>query len=536
MGRPDTTADTGTQRGAQDRFRLIAESHRALAQRLESFVNEMPLGCIVWDQDGRVIDWNPAAERIFGWSDAEAFQQRYTELLAPEAGREAAEKLWSALLSGATARRQSEARTKSRGIIECEWFHAALLDPAGRTVAVASIVQDVSERKALESQLLQSQKLEAVAILAGGIAHDFNNLLTSVLGNISLALMKLGPGHEAAAGLKDAERAAERAADLTRQLLRFSRKKPAELMPVDLNQSVREVVSLLRHSVAPGVRIETSLEPALWRVEADPGQLGQVVMNLCVNAWDAVGDSGLIRIESTNRLFNRRLCRGQPEARPGDFVELMVGDDGAGMDQETQSHLFEPFFTTKEPHRGTGLGLAMVYSIVRHLQGWITVSSRRGQGSTFRVFLPRTERLAVKEPEEKEAAARPGKETILLADDEDGVRKLTAAVLEHNGHHVIQAKDGEEALEAFRRLRKQVRLVVLDLKMPKMSGWETLDQIRRLDPQVPVILTSGCALEEEQARARLRGVHALLPKPYRAQTLLNAVGEGLDKDRVRETA
>jgi PAS domain S-box-containing protein len=518
----------------EDRLRLVATSHRALAQRLESFVNEMPLGCIIWDQDARVIDWNPAAERVFGWTEAEAFQQRYAELLGSEADREANEQLWKELLAGATTHRQDKARTKHRGLIECEWFHAALLDPAGRTVAVASIVQDTTERKALEQQLLQSQKLEAVAVLAGGIAHDFNNLLTSVLGNISLALMKLGPMHAAAAGLKDAERAAERAAELTGQLLRFSRKKPAELRVVDLNQSVREVVSLLQHSIDPGISLETSLEPGLWKVEADPGQLAQVVMNLCVNAWDALGEKGRIRIESTNRQLSRRFCRGQPDARPGDFAELVVSDNGSGMDEETQSHLFEPFFTTKAPGRGTGLGLAMVYSIVKQHNGWITVLSRSGQGSAFRVYLPRTQRRAVLEPPGREADARPGRGTILLADDEDGVRKLTAAVLEHNGHQVIQAKDGEGALEAFRKSRKRVRLVILDLKMPKMSGWETLQRIRRLDPQVPVILTSGCALEEEQARARLQGAHALLAKPYRAQTLLTAVGESLQADHVGE--
>jgi two-component system, cell cycle sensor histidine kinase and response regulator CckA len=530
MGRGRTT-DTEGLPEADTRFRLVAESHRALAQRLESFVNEMPLACMIWDQDARVIEWNPAAARMFGWSEAEAFQQGYTDLLAPHEDRDANERLWKDLLAGTTAHRQSGARTKSRGVIECEWFHAPLLDPSGRTVGVASIVQDLTERKALERQLLQSQKLEAVAVLAGGIAHDFNNLLTSVLGNISLALMKLGPRHPAAAGLKDAERAAERAADLTKQLLRFSRKKTAELAVVDLNQSVREVISLLKHSVEPAVTIETSLAADLWRIEADPGQLAQVVMNLCVNAWDAVGAKGHIRLATANRQLRRRAGRGHPEARSGDFVELLVSDDGSGMDEATQLHLFEPFFTTKQPGKGTGLGLAMVYSILKQHRGWVAVTSRRGQGSTFRVYLPRTERHLAKETAGRETAARPGSGTILLADDEDGVRKLTAAVLEHNGHRVIQAKDGEEALGVFRRSRKRVRLVVLDLKMPKMSGWETLERIRALDPQVPVILISGCALEEEHGKALDLGAHTLLAKPYRAQALLTAVDEGLQAER-----
>jgi PAS domain S-box-containing protein len=528
MGRARTGPGTPPrQHQTEARQGLIDASHRALAQRLEFFVSEMPLGCILWDQDGRVIEWNRAAERIFGWTEAEAFQQRYTDWLAPDAERDASVVLWRELREGATLRRLCETRTRNRGVIECEWFHTALLDEEGRTVAVASLVQDVTERRTLERQLLQSQKLEAVAILAGGIAHDFNNLLTSVLGNISLALMKLGPAHQAAGGLKDAERAAERASELTRQLLRFSRKSPAELKPVDVNQSVAEVISLLKHSLGPKVTIETKLHPALWKVEGDAGQLAQVVMNLCVNAWDAIGEQGNIRIASANRKLSRGPLDGQSEARPGDFVELAVSDDGSGMDEETLSHLFEPFFTTKETGKGTGLGLAMVYGIVKQHNGWVSVSSRAGEGSTFRIYLPRTGRTSTGEPEILEPQASPIQGTILLADDEDTVRKLAAAVLEHSGHRVIEAKDGQEALDAFCAWREQIRLVVLDLKMPKMSGWEALEHIRRLDQQVPVILTSGCALEEEREGARQRGAQRLLPKPYRAQTLLAAVSESL---------
>jgi PAS domain S-box-containing protein len=529
MGRGrNTPENVPTRRRPDARQRLVVESHRALAQRLETFVHEMPLGCIIWDQDARVIEWNRAAAGIFGWSDAEAFQRTYTELLAPQQDGEASEQLWRRLLEGETIRLPGESRTKRGGVIECEWFHTPLANESGAVVAVASMVVDITERKVLERQLLQSQKLQAVAILAGGIAHDFNNLLTSVLGNISLALMKLGPGHEASTGLKDAERAAERAAELTRQLLRFSRKSPDEFQPVDLNQSVNEVVSLLQHSVAQAVTIETDLDPALWKVEADAGQLAQVVMNLCVNAWDAIGDDGRIRIRSANRKLSPKSCRGQPEARPGDFVEIEVNDNGSGMDEETLAHLFEPFFTTKASGKGTGLGLAMVYSIIKHHQGWVCVSSHRGEGSAFRLYLPRTKRHAAAKPEIRGREARPGKGTILLADDEDGVRKLAAAVLEHNGHHVIQARNGAEAVAAFRKSRKQVRLVLLDLKMPKLSGWEALDRIRLLAPEIPVILTSGYAMEEEHGEARLRGARALLPKPYRAQTLLTAVGESLD--------
>ena len=252
------------------------------------------------------------------------------------------------------------------------------------------MVQDVTERKNLERQLLQSQKMEAVGTLAGGIAHDFNNLLTTMLGNLSLALMKLGPGHEAFRGLRQAEKSGQNAAELIQQLLRFSRKTGSEFRAVDLNQSINNVTDLLQHSGPSGIEIDRSLDPHLWQVEGEAVQIEQVLMNLCMNARQAIRDSGRIAITSANRRLGDPFRREHPNARPGEFVELTVTDNGCGMDEATRIRIFEPFFTTKGVGEGTGLGLAMVYGIANNHNGWVEVSSTRGEGSAFRVYLPRS--------------------------------------------------------------------------------------------------------------------------------------------------
>ncbi|MEZ5397795.1 MAG: PAS domain S-box protein, partial [Bryobacterales bacterium] len=334
--------------------RLIETSQRALARQLESFVRAMPLGCIIWDLDFTVQDWNEAAETIFGWSQGEALRKRYSELMA-ESDEDAVAMAWGELRrSRAVNRQQCRNRTKSGGTVECEWFHTALVNDDGEVVAVASMVHDVTERVSLQEQLLHAQKLEAVGTLAGGIAHDFNNLLTTILGNVALARMHLGPSHPAARGLADAETAAERAAELTRQLLGFSRKSPSEIRPVQINDRLSEAVELFRHSVPSGVEVEAHLDEGLWEVAADAGQMGQVVMNLCLNARDAVGANGHVKVATANRTLDAEFRRTRPWARSEEYVEIMVSDDGCGMDEKTRARIFEPFYTTKPVGKGTG--------------------------------------------------------------------------------------------------------------------------------------------------------------------------------------
>ena len=521
MGRQSVIRDITERRRAEER-------QRELVQQLEFFVSNMPLGCIVFDLDRRIVEWNTSATRIFGWTASEAFGRNALELMVPP-------ELWPSV---AAVQDELEAtRTSHRGVnenltkdgrrIECEWLNTSLIDHTGRVVGVASMVEDITERRSLEAQLRQSQKMEAVGVLAGGIAHDFNNLLTVMLGNVSLALLRLEKGHAAVRGLRDAERAAERAAELVRQLLGFSRKSRTSPRVISLNTGVEETVEMLRRTIDPRIVVETRREPELWPVEADPSQVNQVLMNLCVNARDAMPDGGRLIIATVNRVFDERHCRQHPELRPGEFVEVRVSDTGAGMDQATRARIFEPFFTTKEIGKGTGLGLAMVYGIVKQHDGWITVESETGRGSCFSVFLPRSGSAVESEAASPAAVSKGGSETILLVDDEQMILALARRILEQAGHQVIEASDGEEAIEVFRKHREQIDLILLDMLMPRKSGRDTLAVLHGLAPEVPVVLASGYGLVASEELVKL-GARAFLEKPYRPEDLIRTVRQVMD--------
>jgi PAS domain S-box-containing protein len=499
-------------------LRLIETSQRALARQLEFFVRAMPLGCIIWDLDFSVQDWNEAAGRIFGWTAAEAMRRRYAELLAETPG-DSVERAWDELRSSrAVSRQQCRNRTKTGGSVECEWFHTALVNDEGEVVAVASMVHDVTERVNLQQQLLHSQKLEAIGTLAGGVAHDFNNLLTTILGNVNLARMHLGPSHPAARGLTDAETAAERAAELTRQLLGFSRKSPAEVRPVQINDRLREAIELFRHSVPAGVEVHADLASDLWEVAADAGQIGQVVMNLCLNARDAVGENGWVRVATANRTLDREFQRTHAWARSKDYVEITVGDNGAGMDEKTRERIFEPFFTTKPVGQGTGLGLATAYGIVENHGGGIEVESAPGKGTAFHVWLPRYEGERTGLQKFWFAAEGAKSCRVLVVDDEADVRRLARAILSEQGFEVTEARDGMEAVEQVSRQGDEIGVVILDLVMPKQSGRKAFEEIRRLRPSMPVILSTGYAFDGMPVEES-----HLLAKPYKPEELLQAV-------------
>jgi PAS domain S-box-containing protein len=406
-------------------------------------------------------------------------------------------------------------------------------DPqSGEPRYVATVSRDMTERRALEQQLQQAQKFEAFGQLAGGIAHDFNNVVGAILGWAELGEEQAASGNAALENyFKKIHFQCDRVTALIQQLLAFARRQILEPRSLSLNQTVHDVMNLLDKVIGKDVEIKTALEDNLSAVRADPTQIEQVLMNLCINSRDAMPKGGRVTIETHNVAFSEEDCRGTSGLQPGRFAELRVGDTGTGMDAATRERIFEPFFTTKGTGKGTGLGLATVYGIVKQHSGFILVESEPGKGSTFRVFLPVNE--TSKEGELRSTVldvlpARGGTETILLADDHDGICEMAQSVLKARGYDVLIARDGEEAIEVFTANRDRIALVLLDVIMPRRSGPEVFAAIKALRPDVSVVFATGYS-NETAVLADLveRGV-AVLRKPYSPATLCRRVREVLD--------
>ena len=396
----------------------------------------------------------------------------------------------------------------------------------------AQLMQDLQntleELKRTQAQLLQAQKMEAIGQLAGGIAHDFDNLLTSIGGFAELLLWKAPQGSQQHRDLHQIKIAAERATALTRQLRLFTRQEQGEHRPVQLNSVVGETRDLLGHSIPKGITIELRLEPELWTVEADPSQISQVLMNLCLNARDAMPDGGTLTLETRNVTLDEEQAQAILAARPGRYVHLSVSDTGCGMSPKVEARLFEPFFTTKEAGKGTGLGLAVVYGIVKGHNGFISVRSEIGRGSTFRIYLPAIE-LAVEKGETEGLEPPTGTETILLVDDEKAVRELGQRVLEHCGYTVLTVENGVQALEVYQAHQGEIALVVLDAAMPEMGGRQCLRRLRDLDPQVKVLISTGYPANSLAQKLVAEGALGVVEKPFLLQDFAVTVREVLDE-------
>ena len=395
---------------------------------------------------------------------------------------------------------------------------------------------EIAERTRLEQQLLQSQKMEALGQLAGGIAHDFNNLLTVIMGNLSLARIQSDQDAKTAALLQAAEQGAHRASDLTRQLLAVGRRTFNLPRAFDLHEVVTEVMQILKRTIDPRIVIDTPTPEIVWLVHADSGQMFQALMNLCVNARDAMPNGGRLRIALENVTRN---THNNPavDAAPGCFVRLSVSDTGIGMEPDTCRRIFEPFFTTKEVGKGLGLGLAMVYGIVTQNKGTITVDSQLNRGSCFTIELPRhienkanaavAAELVVEnyEPSTREGTG----ETILVVEDEEQIRNLARRVLEQLGYVVLEAVDGVHGLTVYQEEQQRIAAVILDLTMPKKSGLEVLATLRRLNPAVRVILSSGYSAAAQKLDLPRLGVMAFLQKPYVPNELARTLRNVLDQ-------
>jgi two-component system, cell cycle sensor histidine kinase and response regulator CckA len=490
--------------------------------------NPLPM----WVFDGETLQFlqvNDAALHRYGYERFEFLRMRISDLHTPEEIPRLLGSLQEGPAGGKSAG-QWHHRLKDGSIIEVEFFIHSMV--YCERPAVLVVAQDITERRSLERQLRQAQKFEVIGQLAGGIAHDFNNVIGAIQGWAELGEEQAASSQAPFASyFKKIHTQCDRVTALISQLLAVSRRQILEPQNLDLNRVVRDVVALLGEVIGKNVELRTALADDLCVVRVDPTQIEQVLMNLCVNARDAMPKGGRLSIETHNSNFSEAQCRQHAGLQPGRFAALSVSDTGVGMDAAVRERIFEPFFTTKATGKGTGLGLATVYGIVKQHGGSILVESDPGHGSTFHIFLPVSETVATVEdspPILPDPEVRGGTETILIAEDHEGLRETARTRLESLGYQILIANDGEEAVEMFSAHRDTIALVLLDVIMPRRSGPETYEAIQAIKPGIPVIFATGYSNETAALTEMVERGIAVLRKPYSLSVLCRRVRETLD--------
>jgi two-component system cell cycle sensor histidine kinase/response regulator CckA len=505
-------------RDSETRYRLLAENAEDLISR------HTPAGVFLYV--------SPACRSLLGYEPEDLIGRRAADLIHPESLEGGHPWLAADLAQPEPPLVSSRLQRKDGTFVWVETSMRVLNNPAtGSAPEIVCVTRNRTERKRLEDQFRQVQKMEAVGRLAGGMAHDFNNMLTVILCNSGLLLSKLGVGAPGRAFVEEIRKASERAAALTRQLLAFSRKQVSAPQTVDLNAAIVDMKNMLLRLIGEDIELGTVLDPSLGCVKVDPGQLGQVLMNLAVNARDAMPQGGKVTVTTANVEVSRDHLKEYLGVPPGRYVQVTMTDTGCGMTPEVQAHLFEPFFTTKEEGRGTGLGLSTVYGIIKQSGGHIECRSELGRGTTFQFLLPRTQTAQeVSEPGVNSAEAPRGTETVLLVEDDDTVRILTRQILQHFGYSVLEAKNGVEALQVSERHSGPIHVLVTDVIMPQMNGHDLASRLTALRPGLRVLIMSGYAEEANGHRSESGEAVAILYKPLTPTTLAQAVRQVLDNN------
>ncbi len=560
--RVEGRGETRTLAAAFEALRRRLESHiRELednARQLEAIIDFLPDATLVLDKEKRVVLWNKAMEEMTGYPRRDMIGKGDMEYALPFYGRKnpvlinmVFDDVEEAPANEEYRSRYMVLRREGNIISGNTWCSTAkgpdrllsatataLYDDQGELYGAIECIRDVTEayeaeqeKKALQAQLLHAQKMEAVGTLAGGVAHDFNNLLQGILGYIELILLKRDPLSEDYERLKAIENFARRAGELTRQLLVFSSKSISKLRPVNLNAEVMQVHGILQRTIPKMVRIELRLAEDLHTIHADTLQIEQVIMNLSINARDAMPEGGILTIATSNVTLDEKFCQSNPSVTPGDYVHLKISDTGHGMDRTVRDRIFEPFFTTKETGKGTGLGLAMVYGIIKNHSGMIACCSETGRGTSFSVYLPAVATVPQVPAATAENEISRGRETILLVDDEDGIRAFGRELLTYYGYTVLTASDGERALETYARDPDRIDLVILDMIMPGMGGKKCLEELRTINPRLNVIVASGYSAEKLPSEIMDIGSVDFIAKPYSSSDLLGKVRAVLDADK-----
>ena len=480
--------------------------------------------------EGIIISWNQGAERLYGYTAEEIIGQPLFVLFTPEHYREYRQIMEKVRKGDPIAAYETIRRRKDGTMINVSVAIAPIEIRNGELAGASNVSHDITRVKQLEQQFRQSQKLEAIGRLAGGVAHDFNNQLTVIYGYTQI-LLDDAPNDAQSDMLREIKKAGERAAALTRQLLAFSRNQVLEPKVLDFNSVVIESEKMLARLVGEDIDLATVLHPNLGRIETDPSQLEQVLMNLVINARDAMPQGGKLTIETANAVLDRAYCQLHKEVQPGNYVMLAVHDSGCGMDEHTKVHLFEPFFTTKELGKGTGLGLAMIHGFINQSGGHISVESQLGLGSTIKVYLPEVQkalRSSGKLPLGIDGIPH-GNETVLLVEDDDAVRIFASQVLQACGYTVLKAAGGQEAIQLIKTHSGQVQILVSDVVMPGLCGREVAEQVRALEPAIKVLFLSGYT-DDAVIRHGIRASEvAFLQKPFTPSELAVKVRKVLDR-------
>jgi len=513
----------------QDLERKVEERTRELT-RLAAVFNFSGDAIIGSTVDGIVRSWNPAAERMYGYSAAEVIG-RPTRILAPPGRPHEIDDYFETLRREETSLQFESIRLRKDGKeFPVSITLTAIKDPSGEVEGFAAVSRDITEQKSMEKQLRQAQKMEAIGQLSGGVAHDFNNLLTVIIGYseaMEESLDKKNPLYKQCMQIK---KAGQSAASLTRQLLAFSRQQVLEPKILEMNPIVLSMEKMLRRLIGEHIDLQTSLHPELCRIKADQGQMEQVIINLAVNARDAMPQGGRLTIQTANVDLDEEFCRRHVPQQPGPYVQLTVSDTGIGMDAATQSHIFEPFFTTKDVGKGTGLGLSTVYGVVRQSKGHIWVYSEPGLGTTFKIYLPSTgEPIRSEKPIDDTADPLHGTETILLVEDNEQVRELARTLLAEGGYTILVADSPDKAIEIARQYNGPIHLLLTDVIMPRMNGPALAGKLAVLQPEMKVLYMSGYTGFTHPEILDSDAPH--LSKPFTRETFLRKLHEELAQER-----
>lgn len=497
--------------------------------RFRQIYEKAPVMMLALDRSGTIRSLNAKCLDGLGYSRAELLAQKIDLMLGEESRPDSAEFLDDLWRVGEKHDVSYRYLKKDRTVIEALVDAVVMQDPAWGSVALLT-VRDVTHELLLEKQLREAQKMEALGTLASGVAHDFNNLLQIISGYAELIMLRLHKESPNYGGIRAIREAARRGSELVKQVLTFSRRVESNPRPLDLNPEVRKATQLLHRTMPKMIGIDLELAEPLHVTRADPVQVEQTLLNLAVNAKDAMPDGGKLIIGTQNVTLDEQYCRKYPEVQPGDYVCLSVSDTGHGMETEVLEHIFEPFFSTKKPGEGTGLGLSTVFGLVKMHGGHITCDSQVGKGTTFRIYFPATEQRLSEQMDATFDMPAFGTETILLVDDEEAVRTFGKELLSLAGYTVLDAANGREGLAVYRTGKDEISLVILDLAMPEMGGKQCLERLLHVAPNMKAIITSGLPIDPETKAFLEKHAKAIVTKPFKAKEFLQTVRRVLERD------